>query len=99
MDCGIHRSLLLSGNQEFVCLLAKNIFSQCFCFVPEEKNISLWHISKPPDGRNQQGGGGQPLLPVNADESVLEQTEPSDPAGMEILHFVIFLLLFFTASH
>ena len=51
----------------------------------------------PPDGSNQQGGGGQPLLPVNADESVLEQTEPSDPAGMEILHIVIFLLLFFTS--
>ena len=37
-------------------------------------------------------------MPVNADESVLEQTEPSDPAGMEILHIVIFLLLFFTSS-
>ena len=98
MDCGIHRSLLLSGNQEFVCLLAQIILSQCFCFVPEEKkDISLWHILRPPDGSNQQGGGGQPLLPVNADESVLEQTEPSDPAGMEILHIVIFLLLFFTS--
>ena len=103
MDCGIHCHwrLLFSGKQEFVCLLAHNIFSQCFCFVPEDKkDISLWHISKPPDGSNQQGGGGQPLLPVNTDESVLEQTEPSDPAGMEIFHIVIyFLLFFFTSFH
>ena len=67
--------------------------------LKKKKDISLWHISKPPDGSNQQGGGGQPLLPVNTDESVLEQTEPSDPAGMELLHIVIFLLLFFTPSH
>ena len=59
--------------------------------------LAYFQTTWPPDGSNQQGGGGQPLLPVNADESAFEQTEPSDPAGMEILHIVIFLLLFFTS--